>query len=107
MRVVEAGSFSEAARRMRTSRSVVSKAVARLEKSLGARLLNRTTRHLSLTEIGSTVAAYCGRMLEEADEIEQLVESLNFEPQGTLCECVRRVRHTPCGAVGRFPVGSP
>ena len=83
-RVVEAGSFSEAARRMRTSRSVVSKAVARLEKSLGARLLNRTTRHLSLTEIGSTVAAYCGRMLEEVEEIEQLVESLNFEPQGTL-----------------------
>ncbi len=83
-RVVDAGSFSEAARRMGTSRSVVSKAVAKLEKSLGARLLNRTTRHLSLTEIGSTVAAYCGRMLEEAEEVEQLAESLNLEPRGTL-----------------------
>ncbi len=47
-RVVEAGSFAEAARRMGTSRSAVSKAVAKLEKSLGAHLLNRTTRYLSL-----------------------------------------------------------
>lgn len=83
-RVVEAGSFSEAARRMETSRSAVSKAVAKLEKSLGARLLNRTTRHLSLTEIGQVVAAHCGRMLEEADEVERMVESLNAEPRGVL-----------------------
>jgi DNA-binding transcriptional LysR family regulator len=45
-RVVEAESFSEAARRLETSRSVVSKAVAKLEKALGARLLNRTTRYI-------------------------------------------------------------
>lgn len=83
-RVVEAGSFSEAARRMETSRSAVSKAVAKLEKSLGARLLNRTTRHLSLTEIGKVAAAHCGRMLEEADEVERMVESLNAEPRGVL-----------------------
>ena len=42
-RVVEAGSFAEAARRMNISRSAVSKAVAKLEKALGARLLNRST----------------------------------------------------------------
>ena len=52
-RVVEAESFAEAARRMNTSRSAVSKAVAKLEKALGARLVNRTTRHLSLTEIAA------------------------------------------------------
>ena len=57
-RVVEAGSFAEAARRMGTSRSAVSKAVAKLEKSLGAHLLNRTTRYLSLTEIGASVAEH-------------------------------------------------
>jgi len=51
-RVAEAGSFAEAARRLSTSRSAVSKAVAKLEIALGARLLNRTTRDLSLTEIG-------------------------------------------------------
>lgn len=83
-RVVEAGSFSEAARRMETSRSAVSKGVAKLEKSLGARLLNRTTRHLSLTDIGKAVAAHCGRMLEEADQVEQVVGSLTAEPRGIL-----------------------
>ena len=51
-RVAEAGSFAEAARRLSTSRSAVSKAVAKLEIALGARLLNRTTRYLSLIEIG-------------------------------------------------------
>ena len=76
-RVVEAGSFAEAARRMGTSRSAVSKAVARLEKSLGAHLLNRTTRYLSLTEIGNSIAEHCTRMLEEASEAEKLVGSLS------------------------------
>jgi len=83
-RVVEAGSFAEAARRLTTSRSAVSKAVAKLEKTLGARLLNRTTRHLSLTEIGSSFADHCTRMLEEAEQAERLVASLNTEPRGVL-----------------------
>lgn len=83
-RVVEVGSFAEAARRLGISRSATSKAVARLEKSLGARLLNRTTRHLSLTEIGTAVATCCTRMLEEVDEVERLADSLNSEPRGTL-----------------------
>ncbi len=83
-RVVEAGSFAEAARRLGTSRSSVSKAVAKLEKSLGAHLLNRTTRHLSLTEIGAAVSEHCTRMLEEATEAEQLVGSLSTEARGVL-----------------------
>ena len=83
-RVVEAGSFAEAARRLATSRSAVSKAVAKLEKTLGARLLNRTTRHLSLTEIGTSLADHCTRMLEEAEQAEKLVDSLNTEPRGVL-----------------------
>ncbi|WP_150427173.1 LysR family transcriptional regulator [Dechloromonas sp. CZR5] len=83
-RVVEAGSFSEAARRAGTSRSSISKAVAKLEKSLGAHLLNRTTRHLSLTEIGAAVAEHCARILEEATEAEKLVGSLSNEARGIL-----------------------
>ena len=63
-RVAEAGSFAEAARRLSTSRSAVSKAVAKLEIALGARLLNRATRHLSLTAIGQVVAARSGAILE-------------------------------------------
>lgn len=83
-RVVEAGSFSEAARRAGTSRSAISKAVAKLEKSLGAHLLNRTTRYLSLTEIGAAVAEHCARILEEATEAEKLVGSLSNEARGVL-----------------------
>ena len=83
-RVVETGSFSEAARRHGSSRSVVSKSIAKLEKSLGARLLNRTTRHLSLTEIGQVVAAHATRILEELEQLEQTVGSFNDEPRGTL-----------------------
>lgn len=83
-RVVEAGSFAEAARRLATSRSAVSKAVAKLEVALGARLLNRTTRHLSLTEIGAAVAEHGSRIVEEAAEAENLVASLASEPRGVL-----------------------
>lgn len=83
-RVAEAGSFAEAARRLNTSRSAISKAVAKLEIALGARLLNRTTRHLSLTEIGLIVAAHAARVQEEVDQLEQVVGSISDEPRGTL-----------------------
>lgn len=83
-RVAESGSFAEAARRLGSSRSAVSKAVAKLEVALGARLLNRTTRHLSLTEIGAAVAEHGNRVLEEAADAENLVASLTSEPRGTL-----------------------
>lgn len=83
-RVAESGSFAEAARRLGSSRSAVSKAVAKLEVALGARLLNRTTRHLSLTEIGAAVAEHGNRILEEAADAENLVASLTSEPRGVL-----------------------
>ena len=83
-RVVEAGSFAEAARRLSTSRSAVSKSVAKLEASLGARLLNRTTRHLSPTEIGTAFAEHCSHLFEEAALAEKLVESMSIKPRGTL-----------------------
>lgn len=83
-RVVEAGSFSEAARRLNISRSAVSKAVAKLEKDLSTRLLNRSTRHLSLTEAGAAFTEYSVRILEEAEQAERVVNSLQAEPQGLL-----------------------
>lgn len=83
-RVVEAGSFAAAARRLQTTRSAVSKAVARLERSLGARLLNRSTRALSLTEAGAAVAEHCGRIVEEMEQAEQVVSSLHVAPRGVL-----------------------
>lgn len=83
-RVVESGSFSEAARRMDISRSAVSKAVAKLEKDLNTRLLLRSTRHLSLTEAGIALAEHAKHILEEAENAERAVNSLDAEPQGTL-----------------------
>ncbi len=83
-RVVEAGSFSEAARRLNVSRSAVSKAVAKLEKYFGARLLNRSTRHLSLTEAGAALAEHSMRILEEVEQAEQVIGSLQAEPRGLL-----------------------
>ena len=58
-KVVELKSFSLTARRLGISRSAASKHVSRLEESLGARLLNRTTRKLSLTEPGHAAYAHC------------------------------------------------
>src|SRR5690606_26455470 len=64
-RVVEARSFTEAAKRLESTTSAVSKQIARLEADLGTRLLNRTTRRLSLTEAGQTFYEYCARILHE------------------------------------------
>ena len=82
--VVEGGSFSAAARRLGMSRSAVSKAVAKLEKALGARLLNRSTRHLSVTEVGAAFAEHCSRILDEALRAEQVASSLHAQPRGVL-----------------------
>jgi len=83
-RVVEAKSFSEAARRMQVSKSRVSKAIAKLERSLGARLLNRSTRGLSLTEVGTAFYEHCSRIVDEAEQAEQVVSHLHSEPRGVL-----------------------
>jgi DNA-binding transcriptional LysR family regulator len=83
-KVAEARSFSEAARRLGLSKSMVSKEVARLEQSLGARLLNRTTRKLSLTEVGAAFYEHCARVVQEAEEAELLVGRLHGEPRGVL-----------------------
>jgi len=83
-RVAEAKSFSGAARRMGVSKSAVSKQVAQLERSLKARLLNRTTRRLSLTEVGAAFYEHCARMLAEAEAAELAVTRLYAEPRGVL-----------------------
>ena len=83
-KVVEARGFSQAARRMGVSKSSISKAIARLERSLGVRLLNRTTRGLSLTEIGATFHEHCIRITEEAIHAAEAVSQLQSEPRGVL-----------------------
>ncbi len=84
VRIAETGSFSAAARELGVSKSVVSKRLAALEERLGARLINRTTRHLGLTEVGTAFLDRAQRILAELDEAEQAVSRLSTEPRGTL-----------------------
>ena len=83
-RVVDSGSFSAAARRLNISKSAISAHVQRLEARLGTRLLNRTTRRLSLTEAGAAYYRHCARILVEAEAAEQAASALQREPRGTL-----------------------
>lgn len=83
-RVVENRSFTQAAGALGRSKSAVSKAVSALEDRLGARLLNRTTRRLSLTEAGAAYYERAARILAEAAEADSAVSALQDEPRGTL-----------------------
>jgi DNA-binding transcriptional LysR family regulator len=83
-KVVEAKSFSAAARSLGSSKSAVSKAVSKLERALGAKLLQRTTRSLSLTEIGAAVYEHCVRIVEESEEVELAVSRFSAEPSGNI-----------------------
>jgi DNA-binding transcriptional LysR family regulator len=82
--VVEAGSFSEAARRLALSKSQVSKHVAALEQRLGAQLLHRSTRKLSLTETGRSFYERCVRIVREVEDAERAVTSAQATPRGLL-----------------------
>ncbi len=81
---METKSFSAAARDLRLSKSLVSKQVTQFEKSIGARLLNRTTRNMSLTEAGATFYGNCVRIVEELQEAKIAVCRLHTEPRGIL-----------------------
>lgn len=84
VRVVEAGSFARAADRMDVSVSAVSRHVAELEAHLDVRLLNRTTRRLSLTESGQAFFDRCVQLLADLEEAEDAVTSASVVPKGTL-----------------------
>src|SRR6201981_2658241 len=82
-KVVEAKSFSEAARRLKMPTSSVSRHVAELEDRLGVRLLERSTRSLRLTELGAEIFEYAMRSAELSDAIENLVSNRLAEVAGT------------------------
>ncbi len=82
--VVEAGSFTGAAGAKGLSKAALSRHVAQLEDRLGVRLLNRTTRRLSLTEAGRAFYEGCQRMLAEAESAEVQVTALAARPRGVL-----------------------
>jgi DNA-binding transcriptional LysR family regulator len=82
--VVDQGGFTDAARKMGISKSAVSKHVSALESRLGARLLNRTTRRVSPTEIGLAYYDRARRVLNDAGEADALVSSMQSAPSGLL-----------------------
>ena len=82
--VAEASGFTAASTRLGLSRAAVSKHIAQLEAHLGGQLLQRTTRRVSLTEIGQAYYQRCKQILEDIDDAECLVTGLNSEPRGTL-----------------------
>lgn len=81
---VEAGSFTAAAERLGVSKKLVSKYVAELENRLGARLLHRTTRRLSLTDAGQRYFARCAELIEALDALETEVREDRKALVGTL-----------------------
>ena len=83
-RVIDEGSLAGAARAMDLAPAVVTRLVADLEEHLGARLLNRTTRRLSLTDVGEGYLERCRRILSDIEEAEALASAATNEPRGTL-----------------------
>ena len=84
VRVVDAGGFSAAARGLSLTPSAVSKQISRLEDRLGVRLLQRTTRKLSLTEEGMAYYRRAARVLADAEEAEREIADLRDVPSGKL-----------------------
>jgi len=84
VRVAKAGSFAGAARDLGISRAMATKHIMHLEKALDTRLFNRTTRSLSLTEVGASYLGRCQQVLLDVDEMESAVTHLQSEPRGVL-----------------------
>lgn len=83
-RVADSGSFTAAATRLGWPKSSVSQRVARLERALGARLLERTTRRLRLTDVGARYHEHARRVLQELELASATVARFRAEPQGWL-----------------------
>jgi len=84
VKVAEELSFSAAARGLNQTPSAVSRQIARLEDRLGVRLFNRTTRRISLTDLGIAFHERCTRILADMEEAERAVSQLDAAPRGRL-----------------------
>jgi len=84
VRVAKGGSFASGARELGISRAMATKHIMQLEGSLGTRLFNRTTRSLSLTDVGASYLERCQQVLQDVEEMESAVTHMQTEPRGLL-----------------------
>src|SRR5499426_309306 len=84
VKVVETGGFSAAARTLSVSPSMVTAHVQAIEERLGVRLLNRSTRRVSLTEVGHAYYERCLQILADVHDADQVAQALQSSPRGTL-----------------------
>ncbi|MDF3887978.1 LysR substrate-binding domain-containing protein [Cupriavidus basilensis] len=82
--LAKAGSLSAAAREQDVTPAAISKRLAQMEKRLGVRLLNRTTRRIGLTAEGEVYLEHARRLLAEIEDLDQLISSSHVAPRGTL-----------------------
>lgn len=82
--VVSSGGFASASRNLKIPRSKLSRRVSRLEIGLGARLIERSTRHFRVTEIGQAFYERCQTILQEADRAKSIVTEAQADPQGVV-----------------------
>lgn len=107
--VVERGGFAAAGRHLGVPKSKLSRRVAELESRLGVRLLQRTTRRLSLTDVGEVYLRHCLAMRDAADAAAEAVEQVQTEPRGTVrVACPVTLAQTTVGPIialflERFP----
>ncbi len=83
-KVVEHGGYTSAARALGLQTSKISRHVSDLEKSLGVRLLNRTTRRMSVTDVGQTFYQHCAALVAEAEAATEVIDRTRSEPQGVV-----------------------
>lgn len=109
VKVVELGHFAHAAERLDMSTSAVSRAIAELEAHLDTRLLNRTTRRISLTESGRAYHERALQLLSDVEEAEAMVSGVASEPKGTIrltCSVHFGVKYL-APAIGLFQAAHP
>ncbi len=108
-KVVEHGGFAPAGRALDMPKSKLSRRIAQLEERLGVRLLQRSTRHFSVTEIGQAYYRHCQAMLVEAESAEEVIARNRAEPQGVVhLSCPTALLHFWVGPMlARFMVRYP
>jgi len=109
VRVVDHGGFAAAARAMDVPKSKLSRRVAALEERLGVRLIQRTSRKFSVTEIGREYYGHCLAMLVEAEAAQAVIDKVSAEPRGVIrVACVSGLLTYQMGAlIARFMAKYP